>query len=239
MIHRLPALLALALSGCHSLWADDDLVGDGRLVDVHPAIDGEFTGVAAGNSFEVEVEIGEPEVVITLDQNIVDANLVRVAIEDGVLVVRQCDDCRDFAPSAGARVWVTAPRIDVVRALDESVVTAETNEPDVVLESSGQSRLLASTGAQTISLHASGESVVELRGSSDELVAETSGDARLESALLTRTVTISASGSSRASVHASETVVVRASGESRVTVSGEPAERVVDQSDEAAVSFQP
>jgi hypothetical protein len=235
---RLLALLAAAAAcGCHSLWPDDDLFGDGDLVEVRPPV-AAFSGIDVTNSFAVDVRIGPPEVVMTLDRNIVDAGLVVLEVRDGILVVDQCAGCRDFAPTAGAALRITAPIVDTIRARGQVAVAAQATAAEVSIEASGDSHLaIACAGVARASVVARDAAAVDLSGSLPELTAHASGEATLRSRALGNAAEVSAIGGSRVAVHASGSAHVYARGESAVTVTGAPPDRIVDVADAAVVQF--
>jgi len=239
MPHIATCLVALVFAtGCHSLWADDDLVGSGHLIAVRPQVPA-FTGVEVDNSFAVVITIGAPEVVITLDDNIVAAGIVRAEVDArGVLVIRQCDDCRDFAPSAGAAIRLSARRIDTIRATGEVTIDAETNAEHVVLESSGETRLaVTARGALTVSAIASDLSTLSLAGTAPSLTARSSDEATLRSTAVTSEIEVVATDLAQVSARATDSATITASGAAAVVIAGEPVDRAIHISDEATVRF--
>ncbi|MEO8706465.1 MAG: DUF2807 domain-containing protein [Kofleriaceae bacterium] len=229
--------LLLLVTGCHSLWPDDDLVGNGTLVELRPPV-GAFTGVTVDNAFVVDVGIGEPALVVTLDANIVDADIVQFTIVDNVLTIRQCDGCRDFAPSAGAAVHCTSPSIDTIRATGEVVITAATNAETITLSSSGESRLaVTASGAAVISAEASEGSRLDLAGPAPSLYVRASGEASLRTTGATAVLDVAGRDSARIATRASDSAVVTASGDATIEIAGNPADRELHVTDDAHVSF--
>ncbi|MEO8704245.1 MAG: DUF2807 domain-containing protein [Kofleriaceae bacterium] len=231
------ALILLAGTGCHSLWPDDDLVGDGHLIEVRPSFTA-FSGIDIDNSLEAEVTIGEPTVVLTLDQNIIDANVVHVTVENGILVVRQCDGCRDFAPSKGAGLRVSAPLVDRVITRGLASVTAHANGTQLMLESEGLSHLaVTASAARTAEIDASEESTLVLLGAAPSLTIHARDEAVVHSLVAAVAVKISSDELTRVFASASASAQVAASGESVVEVRGEPIDRTVRRVDAARVTF--
>lgn len=198
-----------------------------------------FTGIEVDNSFAVVVSIGEPEVVITLDDNIVASGIVRAEVDErGVLVIRQCDGCRDFAPSAGAAIRLVAPRIDTIRAMGEVSVRAETTAEHVVLESSGETRLaVTARGAVSVVATARDISTLTLAGSAPVLTARISGEATLGSTATTSEIEVVATDLARLSARATDSAGITASGGAAVVIAGAPVDRTVHVSGDATVSF--
>jgi hypothetical protein len=237
-LHRVGVLALVFVTGCHSLWADDDLVGSGRLVVMRPAVTS-FTSVEVDNSFAVVIAIGDPEIVITLDDNIVAAGIVQAEVDErGVLAIRQCDDCRDFAPSAGAAIRLASPRIDTIRATGEVTVSAETDVAHVVLEASGETRLaVTARGARSVSATANDLSTLALAGTAVSLTALASGEATLGSTAATSAIDVVASDLARVRARATDSAAITASGGATVVIAGEPVDRIVHRSDDATVTF--
>jgi hypothetical protein len=221
-----------ALAGC----SNEQIHGSGRLVEEQRLV-GPFTGVEISDRLGAEVGMGENEVTLFLDDNLLP--LVRTAVVADTLEIGNPDEGTDLVPSAGAWIRIASPAMDRLSASGSARFTGAVSGGLLALRGSGDSSMVLDVSAgEHVTAQASGMSRVQLFGSAPRIVVDASGEAAVDSAMPCENADVEASGDSRVRLHASQAVWIQASGDSVVTVVGSPAERQVSTSGTAKVVFE-
>lgn len=212
--------------------------GDGQLRDELREVSGTFTRVRVEESYRAEVSLGEPQVLLRLDQNLLKDTVVR--FEGSTLVITSTPGT-NLEPSAGAVIRIRTPHLQSVDASGATSVTAELDGSAPVLSSSGASSITArlTAQAQTLAVETSGASRIEVSGAAESQTLHASGSSQLDSTVPSRIAEVRASGAARIHLEAKESVRGEASGASEVTVAGAPPQRSVSTSGDAKVQFSP
>jgi hypothetical protein len=229
--NALAVLLFSSLVGCGS----SELVrGNGHLVETERSAPA-FSRVAVSDELDAEISIGDPQLKLLIDDNLV--ALVRTDVHEGELGVHAAAGY-ELLPSPGALATIASPQIDALETSGSARLVGATNGANVNLTASGDSTLVASaTGASVLAADASGSSHLSASGFSDRVAVEASGSSVVAIDATADSADVDASGSSNVTVHASAAVRVRASGSSIVTVVGGPRARDVETSGEARVVY--
>jgi hypothetical protein len=216
--------------------------GDGTLVEDTRSL-GTFSRVRVEEGFRAEVAPGELAVSVLIDQNL--QEYVVTTVQGDLLVITSPRGI-ELAPSAGARLKLSAPLLVGLETSGSTEVNAELTGSTVTVDSSGDSQIIATVRAtESVNAEASGSSRQQLRvpNSGDvQIPSQTlhaSGSSEVESLLNSVTTHVLASGSSRVRLRARDAVHADATGASEVTVEGQPALRNINTSGDAKVVFTP
>lgn len=212
------------------------LLGDGKLVTEMRSVNG-FQEVHVGERFHVELQVGSPSLVVELDSNLI--GLVDTVVRDGALQIKTRQPSTELVPSAQARILITVPSLSEVESAGASSVTGAVTGDALTLSANGAGSIDVSVSANsTLNVEASGSGAVSIRGTGALLQADLGGSSSLKSAVAHRAVEVTAAGASSASVHAEASAKVDAAGASRVEIVGAPAQREVNATPAASVTFR-
>jgi phage shock protein PspC (stress-responsive transcriptional regulator) len=167
---------------------------------------------------------------------------VRMEVVDNALVISQANEdfrvCL-FCIRRAVTVEITTPSLVGVDANSASRIEINgfTRVPRLNMEAHGASRILFDGSAQNIGLDLGSAARVELHGTADKMVAELTNASRLEAENFSvKSLEIDAMNSSRADVHATDSIKARASGASRINYGGDPEVKDVVEDNAARIT---
>jgi len=182
---------------------------------------GNFTGIDAGGSFEVEVKNGpSTEITVEADDNIIKdietevaGNTLNIKLKNG------------FSFSNGHfKVFVTAPNINTLKSSGAATINIKNvvkNDDKITLEASGASSINGEINSPETSVDASGAAGVHVTGRTQKYAVEASGSSNVKTVgLMSETTKVNSSGAASVGVYSSISITVDASGASNVQYSG-------------------
>lgn len=207
--------LALAfVAACSS----QTIRGSGTLVERTLALGADVTRVAVAGTFEVEISVGggdAPSATVTADDNLIDR--VRFGVSGDTLTIRLASGTP--VEDATLRATVAMPDLRRLAVAGASVVEVEGTSSDTLEAGvSGASTVtLTDASLRFLTLDVDGSSLVAAEGTAASLDATANGASSLELAELQATdAVLHLDGASSATVSASSTLDVTASGASSV-----------------------
>jgi hypothetical protein len=213
--------LAAAAGFAEGSWEDASMNG-GREYSIS-----DFTAVETGSGIEVRIEQSD-EYRVTLFASEGFMDRIRVERTGETLRIRVVS-WFPFGflsgPFGSARVEITMPRLERVRASGGAPVTLHMDEggAKVAVELSGGSRCQGTLRCAALSLGASGGGRADMQGSADDLVLYGSGGAVFTLGEFTvRRADVRLAGGSSARLMAQDELSVEGSGGSHVTYRGSP-----------------
>lgn len=210
--------------------------GNGKLVNEARTV-GTFSGVQISDRLQGWLQLGPHALTLTVDENLLP--LIETSVRGGVLEIGNPDPTTTLAPSPGARIDITAPRLERIAALGSASLRGTSAGTTMALETSGAGLLeLALTVDTALTATASGASRIQLTGTAPKVELIASGAANLVSELPSPDIAVTASGTAKVRVRANGKLRITASGAASVTVIGDPAERTVDKTGAASVTFK-
>jgi hypothetical protein len=205
-----------ALSSCYfnSIKGNGDVTTEKRTV-------GDFTGIAASSSFDVEVKMGStPDVKVEADANLLPYIITEV--ENGVLRIRTKENTS--ISTSHLKVFVTATTLNKLKAsasADIKVLDAIQSNSKVSFAASSSAGINASVDAPEVSADASSSGSITLRGTTKNYEAEVSSSGDINSGdLLAENTKVKANSSGRAHVHASVSLDAKASSSGSIKYRG-------------------
>lgn len=213
-----------------------EIRGNGKLVSEARTV-AAFSGVRIGDRLQGQVHRGPQALTLTVDENLLP--LIETRVRDGVLDIDNPDPTTTLAPSPGARIDITAPRLSSLVAHGGASLRGEAAGETLAVEATGAGLLeLALTVDATLTATASGAGRMRLTGTAQKVVLIASGTSDVTSTLPSPEVDVTASGTAKVRVHATRKVRITASGAASVVVVGNPADRTVEKTGVASVSFE-
>ena len=212
--------------------------GSGVAKEEARELDGPFMSVKVEGIVHATVSLGDT-MAVTLkgDDNIVP--LIATEVRDGELVIRARENT-NLQPKLPLEARIQLPELTGVAATGAAHVTATAGSTELFeARASGASQVTVksldvSEAATTIE----GASQVTLSGKTRSFNAEVSGASELNTKdLAAATVGVQFSGASKGTVRAASTVRGTLQGASSLTVIGNPAERAVNTSGAASVTY--
>ena len=215
-------VVVFLLAGC-AVPFTTQLVPSGPLVTKDYDLS-DFTAVAAGSAFEVEITRSDAySVSVTVNENLVESlevnvsgNTLRISLKPGF----------GLTGAATMKAKVTMPELTGLDLSGASRTTLAGFNSDKSLKSevSGASTLRGDLTSGDASFNVSGASKVNLNGSAQDLNVEASGASTVDlSNFASQNTVVNASGASKVIVAPSGSLDVEASGASTVRYTGEPA----------------
>ena len=195
-----------------------------------------FTGVDAGNTFNVQIRPSATyRVVITSDDNV--ADYVRVENRDGLLVLG-LEPGRSYT-NVHLEASIEMPSLERL-ALSGSArasLLGEWSSKRFAANLSGASYAEGDIAAAAMSLQISGSSRIELAGSAEDLMVDASGASKVElDDLVARSADVHLSGSSRCAVEVTDELSAALSGASYLDYAGEPRLGKIDTSGSSRIN---
>lgn len=188
--------------------------GSGRMAsEVRELSD--FHGVDVGSTFEVEITAQkEYGVEVEADDNLLP--LITTEVRRGVLHIKSE---RKLSSSSPIRIRISAPDIDS-------------------LDVSGAAKVsLVDAKNEGINIDSSGAAKIKVAGETAKLTVDVSGASRVDAeALKADSAVVDASGASHVDVSVVRSLQTDASGASKITFSGTPAELITKKSGASSVS---
>ncbi len=183
---------------------------------------GNFSGVAAGGAFEVEIKNGPAtQVVVEADDNII--KYITTNVSGNTLKISTRDNTS--FNNAHFKVYVTAPDIDYVRGSGAATVIIKNilkSGDKIKVEASGASNITGELDAPNVETEASGASTITISGRTKKYIAEASGSSNLKtSGLMSESAEVHASGASTAHVYTSVNLVANSTGASTIHYKGD------------------
>lgn len=214
----------------------EQIRGNGKLVNEARPV-GTFSGVRISDRLQGWLQLGPHALTLTVDENLLP--LIETSVRAGVLEIGNPDPTTTLAPSPGARIDITAPRLERIAALGGASLRGTSAGATMALETSGAGLLeLALTVDTALTATASGASRMQLTGTAPKVELIASGAANLVSELPSADIAVTASGTAKVRVRANGKLRIIASGAASVTVIGDPVERMIDKTGAASVSFK-
>ena len=206
---RTVCLLAVlvVMTGCGSLkWGRKGTTGSGTVKTEKRDV-GAFSSVDVSGAYEVEIVCQkQPGLEVEGDDNILP--LVKTYVKNNTLYITSE---QSFNVRRAIKVRITTDNLEGVSSSGASQITLEgVKNEQLVIETSGASKIDAAGETKTLEIESSGASKVDVRD------------------LRAARVKVSLSGAGHANVYASEEVNADVSGAASVTYSGEP--KVVNKS---------
>jgi hypothetical protein len=201
------ALLALSMTGCGKYMKWGSGVSGSGTVKTEKRDVGAFSSVDVSGAYEVEIVCQkQPSLEVEGDDNILP--LVQTYVKNNTLYITSN---KPFSVKRAIKVRITTGNLEGLSSTGASTVTLDgVKNEQLVIETSGASKIDASGETKTLDIESSGASKVDVQ----ELKA-----ARVK---------VSLTGAGRANIYASEEVNADVSGASQVTYYGEP--KVVNKS---------
>ncbi|MER2997445.1 head GIN domain-containing protein [Pontibacter populi] len=197
-----------------------DVKGNGTLKTQTRKV-ADFEGIKVSGGFIVEIKQGKQEELrIEAEENLMDN--IKSEVKNGVLHLYTEGS---FNSRKGIKAFVTVSdlnKIDIsggVKVTGLSTFKANTFD----LGMSGGSHVTLAIDANKLDVEMSGGSKVALSGHADDLEMNMSGAASVDTReLIAKRVKVESSGASSVKVHATENLVINASGASHVAYAGSP-----------------
>lgn len=213
---RIVCLLALAvvMTGCgHLKWSGKGTAGSGNIKTEKRDV-GAFSAVDVSGAYEVEIVCQkQPGLEVEGDDNILP--LVQTYVKNNTLYITSE---KSFNVKKAIKLRVTTGNLEGVSSSGASKITLDgVKNEQLVIETSGASKIDAAGETKTLEIESSGASKVDVRD------------------LRAARVKVSLSGAGHANVYASEEVNADVSGAASVTYYGEP--KVVNKSVSGAGSI--
>jgi hypothetical protein len=209
------ALVALSMTGCgkYMKWGGHGASGSGTIKTEKRDV-GAFSSVDVSGAYEVEIVCQkQPSLEVEGDDNILP--LVQTYVKNNTLYI---SSEKGFNVKKAIKVRVTTGNLDGLSTSGASTITLDgVKNEQLVIETSGASKINASGETKSLSIESNGVSKVDVQD------------------LRAARVKVSLSGAGRANVYASEEVNADVSGASQVTYYGEP--KVVNKSVSGAGSI--
>ena len=198
-----------------------------------------FTAVAAGSAFEVEITRSDSYgVSVTVNESVVES--LEVNVSGNTLHISLKPNV-GLTGAATMKAKVTMPELTGLDLSGGSRTTLAGFNTDKTLKSevSGASTLRGDLTCGAASFNVSGASKVNLRGSAQDLKVEASGASTVDlSNFASQNTVVNASGASKVVVAPSGSLDVEASGASTVHYTGEPARLKANTSGASTVGQQ-
>jgi len=203
-----------------------------------PRTVGEFTAVRMETGIQATVSIGQQEpLLLEGDENLL--SLVQTEVVDGVLI-GSVQSRSNINPSMPFTLQVTTPGLVAVGALDGSGVTADSLQSlrmDVVASGGGHVTLTGLSSDDVTLTVESGGSVV-LAGQGKQMAANLSTGSSITTSSFTVETTTVSSVFSSGEVLVTSSISGTLSGDSQLTVFGNPVDRNVTVSAGASITFR-
>ena len=216
-------VVVLLLAGCCAVPFRTQLAPSGPLVTKDYDLSN-FTAVAAGSAFEVEITRSDSYgVSVTVNQSLVES--LEVSVSGNTLHISLKPNV-GLTGAATMKAKVTMPELtglDLSGASRTTLVGFNSGK-SLKSEVSGASTLRGDLTCGDASFNVSGASKVNLNGSAQDLNVEASGASTVDlSNFASQNTVVNASGASKVIVNTSGTLDVEASGASTVRYTGDPA----------------
>ncbi|MBD0370745.1 MAG: DUF2807 domain-containing protein [Pyrinomonadaceae bacterium] len=204
----------IIMTGCGSLkWSRHGTSGSGNVKTEKRDV-GAFSSVDVSGAYEVQIVCQkQPGLEVEGDDNILP--LVETYVKNNTLYIKSE---KSFNVKRSIKIRITTENLEGVNTSGASTITLEgVKNEQLVIETSGASKIDASGETKTLEIESSGASKVDVRD------------------LRAARVKVSLSGAGHANVYASEEVNADVSGAASVTYYGEP--KVVNKSVSGAGSI--
>lgn len=211
----LVAIVALsALASCRHLTGSGNIITETRST-------GNFTGISAGQGFEVEVKQGPvTELIVESDDNII--RYIETVVEGSTLKIRLKSN-HSFN-NAHLKVYLTAPSITHISASSDADIVVKDvlqDKKKLAFRASSSGTIIADVDAPEVEVRSSSGARIELSGRTQLYTCDASSGADIRSGnLLSENTTVNTSSGSTAYVHASITLIAKASSGSDITYKG-------------------
>ena len=202
------------LVSCQYTTGSGDIKSENRTVT-------NFTGIAVGSSFDVEVKIGPvTEVRVEADDNVikhigteVSGNTLKITLEDNYSV-----------SNAHLKVYVTTPALTNVRTSGSASVIVQdviASKEKLSFKASSSSDIRAEVDAPDVAAETSSSASISLSGKTKNYYAEASSSSDIKSLdLLSENATAKASSSATIKLHASVSLDAKASSSADIVYRG-------------------
>lgn len=228
------ALLSLAaVALCSSC---QPIEGNGLVVTVERTLGAPFTRVEVEDQLSVNIVRGAQKLTITADENVLER--IEAVLEGETLRLRMTNEM-GVLPTF-AHVELSAERLTALEVRDASQVSAEaTRAAEWRLSVAGGSTcVLTELAADRFFLELSGESQVDVSGVAGLVDLEVLNRSRANTDGVNATdARVDVSGDSVVNVRASRSIELNSSGDSRVVISGDPAERQINADKGSQIDF--
>jgi hypothetical protein len=204
----------VALASCNQRTGSGDIVTEKRQT-------GDFTGIAVGSAFEVEIRTGPVTAVeVEADDNLI--KYIDTRVSGGILKITTRNS---FSfNNSHLKVFVTAPEIRSIKtsgAADVKAIDLLKSSGKISLDVSGAGEIKATVDAPEIYAEASGAGNIELSGRTRDYKLKVSGSGDIKSFdLQSEHTDVDVSGAGSAQVHASVNLKADASGAGEVRYKG-------------------
>lgn len=229
------APLVLALTACnqHSISGDGKISTDSRNL-------GGFTTVAVSGKYQVQIVAGKvPAVQITADENLLSS--ISTDIQNRVLSIHGPQQV-SLKPSQDIVVKVIATNLSGIDTSGNTQVSVERlNGQDLNIDMSGTSTVdVSKVSGDNLIAVLSGDGQLKVVGQIKNLQITSSGNNVIEAKnLISQQAQLDLSGTSQASVAAQQTLMIKASGDTKVTYYGNPKKVTQDISGQANITHIP
>ncbi len=196
-----------------------------------------FTRVEVEDAIQVSISRGPSRVTITTDENL--TSFYEIDVDGQTLKIREMSNF-SLRPTGAVFVEVQTERMEGLEVRNGAQVSADATQAGefrlIVRDKSTAS--ISRIQASELTLDASDESRVDVFGEAARLRVESRSRSAVNADGLTaQEVRVIASGQSLVNVNALGSIEVDASGDSVVTVSGNPPDRNIDANNGSVVSF--
>ncbi len=196
-------LLIIALSSIVLFSCRPSIRGSGNIITQKRTV-GNFKGLSAATSIEVDVKIGSTyEVTVEADDNVVD--YIKTEVVGGTLKIRYADNTS--LRNANVTVHITVPTLEKLSASSSAKIVVDgilTNTSKIEFDASSSAEIEATVDAPQIAADANSSADITLKGKTQNFKVEVSSSADINAEdLLTENTTAEASSSGTAHVHAS------------------------------------
>ena len=207
-------IVLTTMASCQRITGSGNIVTEKRQT-------GDFKGVSAGGSFEVEVKTGTAtEVVVEADDNVmpyikteVNGDVLRISTKNNINI-----------NNAHLKVFVTAPEITSLKssgASDIKIKDGIKSERKISLDVSGAGNISGGVDAPEVYAEVSGAGGIQVSGRTRDYTARVSGSGNLKTSdLQTENTDVDVSGAGNAWVHASVKLKADASGAGNIHFKG-------------------
>ena len=212
-------LLFLSLA-INLLTSCDYTTGSGNIVTEKRAV-GNFSGIIASSSIEIEVKIGPvADVQVEADDNII--KHIITSVSDGILRIKT-QNLHNIS-NAHIKVYITTPVLENITASASATVKVLDLIKDnnkLSFKASSSADIEAEVDAPEVEAEANSSGSVTLKGRTKNYKAKASSSGDINSAeLLSENTEVSASSSGSADVHASVSLLANASSSGSIDYYG-------------------
>lgn len=226
----------LLLQSCmNSNWSNENLSGNGKIVEVNRSVSEKFNGISAKNGLEVIIkQSSENNIMIEADENLQDH--IFTEVKDGILVISSDVNIVD---SQAKKVYVSISNLNQLSSSSGASVTTEKEVTieNLEIESSSGSSINIDVVANSLSCESSSGSTLTVKGKAKSLTTKSSSGSTINlGKLIAENGQSNASSGSTTKVNVTQELKADASSGSSINFISKPKSLIVEESSGGSVS---